>query len=381
MELRYLSLQTEFEMIADKALKNIDKLERNLRKINKGYHLVEKYIKSPSVYFDNDYENCERLFKQGLIMYQNYDLFNDKIEIIKINKKSLSIKSFGNIKLSINLNARRFKTSKYKVHEFSNQLGSIGAICKLNDQHYVATNPTKDSLVVFDEQLKIVKIITSVLYTKFSYPMAICTNNIDNIYVCDCHNLRVLVLNKELDKIKITLSTSYNPTDICFDSNYLYILYSDRKSIHKFTSDGVLLTRFELKPMKLNAHSEIDPMRIAVQNTKIVALYSNNQVYIHDIVDNLKLIDNPREISCSSKITSICFSSPFLMTICKDGECYFYDIINNFADLKSEYKIIYEEKLDIFSRSTPCFVTYFDEFIFVTFQYPMSHWLMKIDIK
>ena len=211
--------------------------------------------------------------------------------------------------------------------------------------------------------------------------MAICTNNNDNIYVADCHNLRVLILNKDLNTIRTTLSTSYNPSDICFDSNFLYILYSERKSVHKFTSDGALITRFELKPLKLNAHSEIDPTRIIVQNSKLVALYSNGQCYIHDINENMKLIDNSKEIQHNSGINGICFSSPNLLAIHNDGTCFFYDLINQFVDQNCYYSVIYEKKINIFSRATPWFVNYFVEALFITFKHPKSHWLMKIDNK
>ena len=218
------------------------------------------------------------------------------------------------------------------------------------------------------------------MQTRFNYPMAICSNNLDSIYVCDCHNLRVLILNKDLNVIKTTLSTSYNPSDICFDSNFLYILYSERKSIHKFTSDGTLLTRLELKPLLLYGHSEIDPMRFVVQNTKVVGLYSNKKVFIHDINEESKLVDNPRQIKHNSSINAICFSSPSLLTIHNDGQIYFHDIVNQYSDQK-EYQIVHESSIDIFSRAIPCFVNYFDESLFITFQNPKSHWLMKIDIR
>jgi hypothetical protein len=363
-------------------------MKKKLRKTNRGYKKVDKYLKSSSPFYDDDYVNCERLFKLSLKLKkiekyfdENVDkLTNNVIKFIDNLKIQIPNKHFGNIKTTLNLNVKRFKNNKNKVYEFSSQLNSIGGICKLDDDQFVATNPSINSLVVFDQKFNIIKSVTTIMQTRFNFPMAICSNNIDSIYVCDCYNLRVLILNKELNLIKTTLSTSYNPSDICFDSNFLYVLYSERKSIHKFTSDGTLLTRFELKPLLLNGHSEIDPKRFVVQNTKVVGLYSNNKVYVHDINNESKLVDNPRQIQYNSSVNAICFSSPCLLTIHNDGSIYFHDLINQYCDQK-EYQIVHEDKIDIFSRAIPCFVNYFDESLFITFQNPKSHWLMKIDIK
>ena len=385
IEIRYYSIVNELEAFEELLFAEVNVMKKKLKKINRRYRKVKDYLNSSSAYYDDDYKNCEKLYRYSIKMLKSKHLFDQMLvgklfETCENKEKPITSTNLGNIKVSINLNVKRFKSSNNKVYEFSSQLGSIGGICKLDNENFVATNPSINSLVVFDHKFNIVKTVTTIMQTRLNYPMAICTNNVDSIYVCDCHNLRVLILNKDLNTIKTTLSTSYNPSDICFDSSFLYILYSERKSIHKFNSEGILLTRLELKPTKLALHSEIDPMRIVVQNTKIVALYSNKQVYVHDINENLKLIDNPRQIRNNSSINAICFSSPSLLTIHNDGTCYFHDLINQFSDTK-EYEIIHDDKIDILGRAIPCFITYVDECLFITFQHPKSHWLMKIDIR
>ena len=166
---------------------DVNNFEKHLRKLNKNYKKVEKYLSSKFVFFDNNYLKCELLYGLSLAIYEQRHFFNENLNIsqnlIKFDvdlKKSITIKNCGNIKQTINLDVKRFKYSKPNVHEFSHQLGSIGGICKLDDNNYVATNPSRDSLVVFDERFQIIKVVSNIMYSK---KLVFCSNLLAKNYI------------------------------------------------------------------------------------------------------------------------------------------------------------------------------------------------------
>ena len=132
------------------------------------------------------------------------------------------------------------------------------------------------------------RITSSVIGTKgrgplqFDYPGGICANpKIKKIYVCDCLNDRVQILNSD-----ITFSSSfgsrgegdgqfYRPSDVAIDSaDNVFIADSFNHRVQIFTEDGQFLRKFGKKG---RGDGELDrPVAITIDSNDIVYVTEND---------------------------------------------------------------------------------------------------------
>lgn len=392
LEIRHESLIASIDNIHTNLNKCIDKKQNGLIQLNRKLEYLQKTVKYENNLL-NDINNCRSY--EIKTQYLRRSIVNNikNLESFSIKTVLLNNRHIGWILYSLNFNLSQFKRSTFDVYELSNQMYSISSICKLDENYLIATNPAKNSLVLLNNELQVTHTVTSIANVySFDYPIALCTNSNDAIYVCDYYNSRVLVINTELNTVKNVIQTTYYPSDVYHDSNYLYVLNSEFKVLCKYNNYGnILLFKYNLRNIESPQHAAIDPIRVYVYNAKVIVLYSDKRVCIRELDEetfneNLhETFANQIQIEKNYDITGICFSSPYLITTHSNGDCCVYDIINSYIDkninIQNEFKILHEIKFEVLTRATPFAIKYINECLYITFKYPNSYWLMKINVK
>ena len=215
-----------------------------------------------------------------------------------------------------------YKLMQITEHEMvglNPSIKSVCGLCNLDNERLVVTDPRGNKILIFDLHYNLLSEIEEISNEVFNRPYAICYDNCDTIFLCDYDNNRILVLDKNLTRIKKIIfkyQQFKGPMDICFYKDLFYVL--DKSGIKKFNREGELID--EMVMFKDGCFKDINgkqkfahPVRISVVKDLFAILDSWDTIYIytHDGILNQELDDY--------KIDSFISVDTYLLALSHDG--------------------------------------------------------------
>ncbi len=263
----------------------------------------------------------------------------------------------------INMNSILQVASSTNVVHLNCGIKKISRLCNLSDKYLILLNndDIKHELTILDENFSFKTRLSSIGSRKFKQPITLCSDEVENIYLCDAGYSQILILDFEFTVIKRIIGKKGRKNgefsgliDICHSNNRLYVL-DKCKRIQIFTNQGDFIR--VMKVFKNNSTDESDdtdvvevvsssndsmtsgvnksestngkyldsPMSIKTCNNTLVVLDDNSCIYIYNLDGYLKQIIN------SEKIIAVSLTENFLFILKEPSifTCYEYNLKDN----------------------------------------------------
>ena len=202
---------------------------------------------------------------------------------------------------------------------------SIKGLCDIDGQELLITDAKSNTIHAFDIDLKIKRSIRKIENERMEFPHGICYDGV-NVCICDHNNNRIIITDKNLQKIKYKFGSTGNkpgqfecPIEACFYDSTLFVLDRGNKRIQNFSIDGQLIRIIELyksdsssKNHKVEGISLIFPLSFKMSRNKIAVL-DLNKVYIYNFQGLLV------QTLAQNNFTCISFFNDSLFTYSNDG--------------------------------------------------------------
>lgn len=334
----------------------------------------------------------------------NYNLnFYEKLKKVSFyaSKWYPTITMVGEIIRNDFINLEKLRFTKPKLINFEKKLKNLNRLWNFNDEELFLTSLDDNKIIVLDNYFNVINEINEIDGIELNSPLGICSDNVENIYLCDYANQRVLIIDKEFKKIKkifgkcgCGIGEFIDPLDVCFYSNSLYILDRELKRIQEFTRDGFFVREIKLYetitskniihlnntnnqtitsnslcnlPTNINYNSKTlhenlsdrklltRPVRMCISNGIIAILDSFRKVLIYNLKGEFK------QLIESNTNLLMCLVSDYLFTCNRDGLFICYQRNNNHAyNYGPEFIFTFERYIDCFKNSKS-YMHYFDD--------------------
>lgn len=172
----------------------------------------------------------------------------------------------------------RIKSGNFKIIDIEAQPWDV---CPLPNGLLLIADLNQCKLYEYDENFKLLRTIDQLSEDGF-YPMGICTNNRNEIYIVNHSNEKIYKTDMDFNQIGecCKQGTESNelthPRGICFYNQYIYVCDCGNNRVQKFDTNLVFQASYAL---------EYSPSRIKIANNLacIIGALNNNSTYFYDI--------------------------------------------------------------------------------------------------
>ena len=323
----------------------------NEENLKKNLYLCHDFLNELNNYNLNFYENLRHVSFNPSKWFPSLNIIGELIRIDLINIDKL-----------------RYRAPK--LISLDKKIKSLNRLWNFNDEELFLTGCDDNKILILDNHFNIINEITDIEGLKLCSPLGICSDNIENIYVCDYGNHRVLIIDQKFTKVKKIIGKRgsafgefVDPLDICFNSNCLYVLDRELKRVQEFTRNGDFVREIKLYEILTSSNSSIlylndrklltRPVRMCISNGLIAILDSFKKVYIYNLRGEFKHV-------IDSNINMLmCLISEYLFTCNRDGIFVCYQRNQIFHNYK-EFKILFERSIDCL-KSSKSYMHFFDD--------------------
>ena len=338
-------------------ISKVEKQFENYSKVlSKNAKNHEESIGDMSIKLKENIYNCQSFVKE----IQNFDFnFNQTLKKCSFIPSDwipgLSI--IGRFNQSAHINFDAAYKSNLEVFNFESTVKSLNRLCNLKDETLLLTSSDDNTIVQLDDKFNELRKINSIENHKLTTPLSLCSDDYENIYICDLGSNCVIVTDENFSRIKkiigkksIDCGQPIEPLDICFSNNTLYVLNKDSSYVTTFTRDGDFERQFLLRA---NIKCDIDennstegdillmrPNRIGANSKIFAVLDSFRKVYLYDCVNG-----DLKQVIKSNNSTIMCLIDDYLMTCNRDGSLVCYQNNDN------KYSQTFERTYDLLKDS------------------------------
>ncbi len=186
---------------------------------------------------------------------------------------------------------------------------TIRGFCNINNKRLILADSKTNILSVMDEKFREIQRLKAIGKHKFEYPVGVCTDGVEYVYICDHDNNRVLMSDLNLRRVVKVLGKTGNkagefdcPIEICYHSNCVYVLDRENKRIQIYSRTGLFLKIFSLYRIEdeTTARKKVPlilPICLNVIRNAIGVL-SISKIFLYNHSNQLMQTLEPNNIKC-----------------------------------------------------------------------------------
>lgn len=261
-----------------------------------------------------------------------------------------------------------------KCVELNKSIRMPTSICSIGDKALLLSDRKTSKIYRLNDKFQLCQEISEIGLTKLNKPTSICTDEIENVFVCNSNNTEILIIDIGLKKLK-NMITNENKNDrlredfdyikdISYYNERLYVLDANTSIIQVFNTNGNFNKKFLLN--KTDCERLNNPTCMAIIDNTIAIVDDARKTYFFDLNDgSLKgslLIEN------IGYIKSICFASNYLFLHAVDGTFVCYEINEDNDKQEHTIKLCFRREIEDL-RETSESMIYFNKQIIVSLTY------------
>ena len=314
---------------------------------------------------------------------QNVEFFNEKLKkyladfnnlfskiTFEASESSFCDDIVGKIESDLiigeNIKHRTFKTVPLQ------EAKQATSMCTVDDLYIWLVDKRENKIIKYNNEFKVCEQITNIQGMKLNKPSLICTDEIENVYICNLNNTQIIVTDLNIKEIKFVLGASIFDDvkfikDIKVHNGLLYVLEMTTPIIQVVDADKNV-RKISLRKDHQN-ESLSNPVAMSVHNDLIAVIDYWAKIYIFDLEGTLI-----EELSFENIgfIKSLCLTDNYLFLHAADGAfiCYkIEDDENNFN--KKNFTSCFTREISAL-RETSESMVYFNKKVTILLPYAKS---------